>query len=189
MPGRATDRGSPRLHFRADLRNQREECPDDRDPSDRGVAPASRPEADRSRGAYRTRCCLRRYRHQHALWAKAGHRGGRSAHPRHSNGHRVADPLVAPPDRRAQIRNSDPARRQSRRGRHRGPAGAARCKARTTRELACLPAHRRFDRGCAALWGRRDHAGDLGTQRYRRSQDRRTRTRAHGRSYHHRNPG
>src|SRR5712671_2554187 len=60
MPSRATDRASPRLHFRADLRDQKEGCPDDRDPSDRGVAPARRPEADRSRGAYRTRCCLRR---------------------------------------------------------------------------------------------------------------------------------
>jgi KUP system potassium uptake protein len=29
------------------------------------------------------------------------------AHPRHSDGRRVADPLGAPPDRRAQIRNSD----------------------------------------------------------------------------------
>src|ERR1700730_15037678 len=84
MPSRATDRASPRLHFRADLRNQREGCPDDRDPSDRGVAPARRPEADRSRGAYRTRCCLRRYRHQHALWAETGRRGGRGAHPRHA---------------------------------------------------------------------------------------------------------
>ncbi len=65
----------------------------------------------------------------------------------------------------------------------------ARCKTRTTRELACLPAHRWFDRGCAALWRRRDHAGDLGTQRYRRSQDRRAGTRANGCSYHHRNPG
>ena len=44
---------------------------------------------------------------------------------------------------------------------------------RATQELACLPAHRRFDRAAAALWRRRDHAGDFGTQRYRRSQDRR----------------
>ena len=29
------------------------------------------------------------------------------------------------------------------------------------RELACLPAHRRFDRGRIALWRRRDHASDL----------------------------
>ena len=38
MPSRATDRASSRLHFGADLRNQREGCPDDRDPSDRGLA-------------------------------------------------------------------------------------------------------------------------------------------------------
>ena len=46
MPSRATDRASSRLHFGADLRNQREGCPDDRDPSDRcpGKASGSRPQ-------------------------------------------------------------------------------------------------------------------------------------------------
>ena len=115
--------------------------------------------------------------------------GGRNADARHRDGHRVADPLVAHPDRRAQIRHSDHARRQSRRGRHRGAARAARRKARAARKLARLPAHRRSDRGRAALWRRRDHAGDLGAQRRRRSQDRRASARADGRSHHHRDPG
>ena len=37
MPSCATDRASSRLHFGADLRNQKGGCPDDRDPSDRGL--------------------------------------------------------------------------------------------------------------------------------------------------------
>src|SRR6516225_9326432 len=158
--------------------------PDDPGPSDRCDAAARSAEAARHCGADRTRGRLRRYRHQPPLWLEAGDRRRRRARTRNGDGCGFVDHLGSHPDRRAQIRHSDPARRQSRRRRHRGAARAARCKARSPRKSARLAAHRRPDRGCAALWRRRDHAGDLGALRRRRSEDRRARTCTFRRSGH-----
>jgi hypothetical protein len=101
-------------HFHAYLRSREKRRSDGQGPSDRGDTAAGSPEPARRRGADRARCRLWRYRHQPALRAEAGDRRQRGAYPRIGDGRRVAD-LVGPcPDRRAQIRHPDPARRQSR---------------------------------------------------------------------------
>ena len=83
------------------------------------------------------------------------------------HGRRLADPLVADPDRLDQVRGPDPARRQSRRGRHRGDAGAARRPSCQARLLAGVLLVVGLDRRGPPLRRRRDHAGDLGAQRRR----------------------
>ena len=99
--------------------------------------------------------------------------GGGAPTPEAVLGVAVADPLGADPGRLAQIRRPHPARRQPRRGRDRGPAGAARRARRGARELAGVAAGRGPDRGGAALRRRRDHAGDLGPERRRGAEGRR----------------
>ena len=80
--------------------------------------------------------------------------------------------MGADPDHFTQIRAVDPARRQSRRRRHRRVAGAAFRPQRPAGHLARPASDRRPGRRGAALWRRRHHAGDLGPERDRRPEGR-----------------
>ncbi len=123
----------------------------------------------------RARRRLWRHRHQPALCAEGSGQGGRpwrAAHVRRDPRGGVADPVGADPDHFTQIRAVDPARRQSRRRRHRRIAGAAFRPQRPAGNLARPAPDRRPGRRGVALWRRRHHTGDLGPERDRRREGR-----------------
>ena len=112
----------------------------------------------------------------------------RDAHPGHRHGCRVTDPLVIDPHRLAQVRHPDHARRQPRRGRHHGPAGASRRPPRPCKKLAGVTAYLRIDWSRPPLWRRGDHARHLGAERCRGCEARCPATCAGGPSPQHRYP-
>jgi hypothetical protein len=136
------------------------------------AAPARRAIAPRSYRSHRTRRRLRRHRYKPALWVQTGRRRGGNDLAGKDYGRGVSHSLVARPDRVVQICHPDHARRQPRRGRHRGAPGPARHQECAPRQLARLPDDRWSDRRRPALWRRGHHAGHLGTQRRRGSQAR-----------------
>ena len=100
--------------------------------------------------------------------------------------HRVADLLVADRRHLDQVRDPDHARRQSRRGRHSGPARAGQPAPRQAQPTARRAGGGRPHRRDAALRRRHDHAGDLGPVRDRRAQALRAADAARGRAAHRR---
>ena len=143
-------------------------------PSGRGDPAARSPEAASRRGAHRAWHCLRRYRHQPALWAQASRDAGGTPAPETVMGIVSlifwALILIVALKYAILILRAD----------NRGEGGIvallalldARHAPRGSWRASLLD--RRLDRGRAALWRRRDHAGDLGAQRRRRPEARRT---------------
>src|SRR6516164_5131585 len=103
---------SQRAVFVHTFETQRRDVRNGSGPSDdRGVAAARRPKAAHDCGADGPWRRLRRYRHEPALWTEAGRRRRWRPRARDGDGCRVADLLGPVPDRRVEIRHSDPARR------------------------------------------------------------------------------
>ncbi len=117
---------------------------------------------------------FRRHRHEPALYAQ---RRGKVRQSRRTGfagsgaRHRVADLLVADRRHLDQIRDPDHARRQPRRRRHSGAAGACQPAARQAQPMARRHGGDRPRRRHSALRRRHDHPGDFGLKRDRGTED------------------